>query len=42
MPNEDNKELKGHTLEGILPQLFFNQAHGTPLLNLYLLPLSLR
>ena len=38
MPCEDNKEEKGHTLEGILNQLILNQAVGAPLLNLSVPP----
>ena len=33
MPCEDNKEEKGHTLEGILTKLILNQAVGAHLLN---------
>jgi hypothetical protein len=38
MPCDDNKEEKGHMLEGILTQFILNQVFGAPLLNLSLGP----
>jgi hypothetical protein len=34
MSCDDNKEYKGHTLEGILTQLILNKAFGAPYLDL--------